>query len=269
MRSDPFLNSSSLEDFYSSLYRKIYSDSPNYEEALFTKQVERGKLIRSYVVPFAKIVPKVVFEIGCGAGGNLAHFKNMGAVVAGCDYGVKALEYGKSQGLALVRGDGRSLKRFGKADLIVLSHVLEHFVDPVKELVEIRDLLNPKGVLYVEVPGIFSIRSSYRDPALYLQNAHAWNFCLETLDSLLACVGFQRIAGNQTVQAIYERQPGASAIQGFTNRPAAKRILFSLRKADCLRTLPLVRFKSLTANFARSLLGTTVYQMVKGLWWKT
>jgi len=37
-------------------------------------------------------------------------------------------------------------------DLVVAAHVLEHFSDPRALLTEIRDLLAPNGLLYVEVP---------------------------------------------------------------------------------------------------------------------
>jgi SAM-dependent methyltransferase len=40
----------------------------------------------------------------------------------------------------------------GQPDLVIVAHVLEHLSDPRALLAEIRDVLSPQGLLYVEVP---------------------------------------------------------------------------------------------------------------------
>jgi SAM-dependent methyltransferase len=41
-----------------------------------------------------------------------------------------------------------------KFDVVILSHVLEHFRAPASAMRALRDLLTPRGVLYIEVPNI-------------------------------------------------------------------------------------------------------------------
>ena len=43
-----------------------------------------------------------------------------------------------------------------KYDLIILSHVIEHFTDLDKIINKLKKLLNPNGVLYILTPGVLN-----------------------------------------------------------------------------------------------------------------
>ena len=44
-----------------------------------------------------------------------------------------------------------------KFDLVFMSHVIEHVLDPVATVAKIRTLLKPGGVLYLETPNVRSL----------------------------------------------------------------------------------------------------------------
>ena len=107
----------------------------------------------------------------------------------------------------IVEGGVESLRAFGAADVIILNHTLEHLRNPRLELSKIRELLSPHGVLYIALPGIFSIHNTYggRLERGYLQNAHVWHFTLKTLNRLLADAGFKLKYGDEKIVAVYQK----------------------------------------------------------------
>jgi SAM-dependent methyltransferase len=212
MRTDPYLDEESIVHFYEMNYRQIYTGEPQASPDFFDHQVTHGEQIIRFL-EMAGVPPlRRVLEIGCGAGGILLAFRQNGSEVAGCDFGKHYLEYGLQQGLHLEYGDVTSLFRYAPVQLVILSHVLEHFRDPVGELRKIRSLLDPNGYLYVEVPGLFYIGEAYAwgDVGRYLQNAHVYHFCLESLDYVLSLAGFLRIEGDEKIRAIYHRSDATS-----------------------------------------------------------
>ncbi|MBW1703046.1 MAG: class I SAM-dependent methyltransferase [Deltaproteobacteria bacterium] len=163
---------------------------------------------------------------GCGDGCNLLPYHLLGKKVIGCDYDEASLEAGRRSGIRLVRGGTEELlKSEIKADLvIILSHVLEHFIDVDAELRRIEDILREGGYVYIEVPGIRNLNRprsqvlsedgfrSTNDFLGYLQFQHNYHFELHTLKRFFERQSFQFITGDEWIRAIfrYVGKPGAS-----------------------------------------------------------
>jgi len=205
VRSNPYYDEKTLKSFYKNEYRQIYSGSKKAKDVFFEEQVMIGKKIIKYIEKSTKelVDEKIVFEVGCGAGGILKAFKNRRCQVFGCDFGNEYLQKGKKEGIELVEGDSSVLRSFGKADIVVLNHVLEHFLNPVTELKKISSLLKPSGILYVAVPGLLHHRKSYGSLRWYLQNAHVYSFYLSSLEYVLNKAGFRKISGSEKIKSIF------------------------------------------------------------------
>jgi SAM-dependent methyltransferase len=84
----------------------------------------------------------------------------------------------------------------GRFDVIVLSHVFEHLLDPRGMLDLIHASLAPDGVLYIEVPNI-SAESLLRYPdhvwAPRFDEPHITFFSASTLRQMLASAGFEPV----------------------------------------------------------------------------
>ncbi|MFA6339038.1 MAG: class I SAM-dependent methyltransferase [Candidatus Paceibacterota bacterium] len=216
MRSDPYYTPKTLEEFYSNEYRELYGSNEISKESFFAEQQSFGMYIYDFLkenILKNEIQNKKIYEIGCGAGGILNFFKKNNNEVYGCDLGKNYIEYGITKGLKnLIVGTSKDLKQFGQADIIILNHVLEHLLDPIGELETIRTLLKEDGVLYIGVPGIYSIHSTYTDLESFLQNAHVYHFTLKTLTTLAEKVGFELIYGNETIQSAFKKNPSISSI---------------------------------------------------------
>jgi len=195
VRIDPYLEATSLDDFYSNLYQKMYGRAPDLKN-YFCRQKSYGEKVFS--ISQAYLNPESwVCEIGCGAGGALSSFQDKKINVAGCDYSHRLIENGKKRGVPnLYLGGIEELKNSVNSirfNLIFLHHVFEHLDDPFVFLNSCRDLLNENGRIVIIVPNISGIDSS-RFPAgdllLYLHIAHKYNFSLKCLQSLSERSGY-------------------------------------------------------------------------------
>jgi 2-polyprenyl-3-methyl-5-hydroxy-6-metoxy-1,4-benzoquinol methylase/RimJ/RimL family protein N-acetyltransferase len=103
-----------------------------------------------------------MLDVGCGEGFAMAHFQRLGWTVTGLDYSQAGVAAMNPHCLPLLTtGDiDTLLKQIGqsgrKFDLIWLSNVLEHVIDPVDLMSQIRKLLSDGGVLVIIVPNDFS-----------------------------------------------------------------------------------------------------------------
>jgi SAM-dependent methyltransferase len=232
LRTDPSFDEESMSRFYDQYYRRIYTKDGGSPSALFATQLAHGEKIVRFVKNGGISFTGRVLEVGCGAGGILTAFRDSGAPVAGCDLGEPFLEYGRERGLSLEYGGAEALSQHAPAALVILAHVLEHFRYPVEELKIIRRLLSDGGFLYLEVPGLFWIKESYkRDLGKYLQNAHVYHFCLESLDYVLSLAGFSRVLGDERILAVYRK--AATPIHYPHHLP--KKSVKHLRKMERLR----------------------------------
>ena len=93
-----------------------------------------------------------------------------------------------------------------KFDIIILSHVLEHFLDLDKEIDIIWRLLKDDGVVYIAVPGIKNVVSAYNnDFLLLLQNAHVYNFTRTTLHNVMSKNKFDMIYATEEIQGLFKK----------------------------------------------------------------
>lgn len=193
------LDNYSTEEFYKNEYRDIYVGQESASDDFFKGQVSRGEGFYKFIeqnIPMKDI--STVFEIGCGAGGILYPFHKVGKKVSGCDYGEKYLQFGQDRGLDLYQGGIDTNKTPKKSqDLIILSHVMEHFTEPFKTMNEIIELIADDKYLLVEVPGIFDVKQTYFNPILYFQNAHVHNYYYYYLKVFYEALGLEVVHGNE------------------------------------------------------------------------
>jgi len=242
MWTSPRMTEASLKRFYNEDYRAIYVGSSQVPEDFFYDQVERGRTIFNFISPRItrkSMEPLKVFDVGCGAGGMLLPFKNDGWLSYGCDVGEEYLKRGRDEGLVLEFGGPLSLMQYAPANLVILSHVLEHFPDPLSSLHEISKLVIDDGYLYIEVPGIFNVHSSYGDFLLYFQNAHLYHFTLNTLSTLIASAGFEYVAGNEKISALFKKTKKIKKRSGINE---SKKILHYIYLVEICRRMYLLRY---------------------------
>ena len=194
--------------FYANYYRGIYAqniDKPM--DSLWNDQYNRGLRILNFIKNIISLDDiSNLSEIGTGMGGVLMPFKEVGFHVSGCDFDERYIEYGKQKGLDLYCGSFYDFTCDDSCDLIILCHVLEHYLDPIKELKKILPKLKNNRYLYVEVPGIFSISKTYKNPLLYFQNAHVYNFYKDFLWTFFESLGLYVVYGDEVCRFVVQKK---------------------------------------------------------------
>lgn len=208
LQTNPRMTQESYNKFYDSLYRKLYGESDSLD-IFFNNQMLHGKEILEYVETktHKEFKNKLVVEIGAGAGGILQAFKNKNNKVFGLDLGSEYIKFGVGKGLNLKVGTIKELKELNeKPDLVIYSHVIEHILDPYKELKELRKYLKKDSIVYIEVPGVKNLNRSYNQDFLrYLQNAHVYHFSLKTLTNIAKKAGLDLVYGsNEWIISIFK-----------------------------------------------------------------
>jgi 2-polyprenyl-3-methyl-5-hydroxy-6-metoxy-1,4-benzoquinol methylase len=100
-----------------------------------------------------------LLDFGPGAGHLLRYAKRRGWRVAGIELGQHARESLRREGFDVYAdlADAKELR--GRIDVVTMVHVLEHLVDFADILAGVRELLQPSGIFYVEVPNAASLRA--------------------------------------------------------------------------------------------------------------
>jgi 2-polyprenyl-3-methyl-5-hydroxy-6-metoxy-1,4-benzoquinol methylase len=131
-----------------------------------------------------------VLEIGCGLGLVGGQLKSRGAEVWAVEPDPDQAAYARQHfGLEVVPLHFEDVSFAGQQfDLIVASHVIEHFPDPLGFLRQLLAYAHPETRLFLETPNILAPKVSYRR---MFSPAHNFYFAPETLGWLLAKAGWQ------------------------------------------------------------------------------
>jgi len=203
---NPVLNKKSTKIHYEKFSARLRSKelNPNEIEKLFYKRVatfahNRFNFIHKNISDLKE--SDLIAEIGCYDGANLLPWKEAGYETIGVDLDDSSFHTGNSENLNLIKSDLGYLAD-SKPKLIILSHVLEHMIDPKKDMIQIRDILGDHGYLYIEVPGVRVWSAS--DILRYLDVEHNFSFDLTSLTNLLSHCSFTRIVGDEYIRSVFK-----------------------------------------------------------------
>ncbi len=131
-----------------------------------------------------------VLEIGGGLGGVGGRLKAKGAAVWGVEPDPEQAAYARDHwGLDMQAARFEDVDFPGhQFDLILASHVIEHFTEPLAFLEKARALVAPEGKLFLETPNILAPKVSYRR---LFSLPHNFYFSPRTLGWLLAKAGWE------------------------------------------------------------------------------
>ena len=208
-----------------------------------------------------------VLEVGTGAGGILYYFKEQMNEVYGCDLASEYIMYGKEKyNLNLQVGTIHDIDINWTPDIVIYSHVLEHILNPVEELVKLKLVVDKNSYLYIELPGVKYLTHSYDLNFLkQLQNAHVYYFTLTTLKNVLRKSGWDFVCGNEVIYSIFK----PSSNNKGNCESDYDDVLSFLRKMEYHRFIPTpYNVKRIMIPIVISTLKWTgLYNMVKGCYY--
>ncbi|HRR40938.1 MAG TPA: class I SAM-dependent methyltransferase [Syntrophales bacterium] len=192
--ANPRMTAAAYEDFYSSdAYRTLYEGVDYMCEAKRRyREAENGNTAFAILDPImAKRGLRTVMEFGCGGGWNLLPFLKRGYEVCGYDLSTTLTDLGRSEGLNLMTGSWERLE--GQYDVIILNHVLEHFLDIFGAMDRLLGHLQPHGFMYVGVPNIdHADISQFQNAHVYYFSPRTFRYVLEKCRLTVAATGEDR-----------------------------------------------------------------------------
>ena len=126
---------------------------------------EQAYTTRKYVIPYIKKLQQIdtdstVLEIGCGEGGNLLPFVDMGCKTTGIDLSKGKIDKGKEfysthknrANLTLIADNIYNRNDLGKFDLIILRDVIEHIPDQEYFMSYFKCFFHPDSIVFFGFP---------------------------------------------------------------------------------------------------------------------
>lgn len=171
-----------LEEYYDGAFREQVHSQAYYEKSymdrVFSKFFKEAQ-VRTDRVKDDMSKTDCVLEIGCSVGYFMKAISPYVGKVYGTEWDKKAGQYIKDTYPEFMVS--QNPEDFGvKFDKIFMFHVLEHIANPIDFLIGLKKILNPGGVIYVEVPNADDILvKTYKCKAFmehYYKLAHLYNF---------------------------------------------------------------------------------------------
>lgn len=195
------------DEAINNLYKKEYyvKNKPDYinrsqEDLIWQEHWNRFR-IESILSNFSK-TEILGLEIGSGPGDFLSICKEKNINILGLEPSDEAVSYSKSRGLNVFQGflDEEFVnENLNKFDFVYISHVLEHFIDAKKSLLDIKKVLKDDGILYIVVPNDFNLFQEILSNNYNFKNwwvnpyEHINYFTFSSLRNLLESMNFEII----------------------------------------------------------------------------
>ena len=143
--------------YYTHGTNQKYESKPSFFERLrahLAWRLDAGIPLEPNEIALSRRSGLTLCDLGCGSGEKLIQFKNAGYEVIGVELDPRARLIAQKAGEVL---DGTAENIPSKIagihfDVVLLSHVLEHCINPIKALSNIQKIIAPHGALVIEVP---------------------------------------------------------------------------------------------------------------------
>lgn len=175
---DPMPTQSWYDDLYKGEYWESMAERQTRAEEIARRLRKQHLRAICYLRVLAETGPLdeggTLLEVGCGTGGAVATLADaFGWDAVGIEPDRSSREVATRIGVSLVDRSLEDLSADGPAfDLVLLSHVLEHVVNPHAFLESALSLLRPEGRLVIEVPnGFFNEDLHLFHPYLYTRRS--------------------------------------------------------------------------------------------------
>jgi 2-polyprenyl-3-methyl-5-hydroxy-6-metoxy-1,4-benzoquinol methylase len=192
-----------LDDYYENLSK--YEDKTISTGGGYTiHDKNRLKSAAEYIA--AKFDDKEIkiVDIGCAIGGLLEQLRNQGFInLTGIDPSISCVEITQSEKNCNCYHSSlfNIEEKFGKYDLVILSHVWEHILDLNIAIKSIEKILKPNGYIYIECPNAMLYREIIHAPFQEFNTEHINHFTEQSFKNFFGINNYSCIdIGNRVIQ---------------------------------------------------------------------
>lgn len=137
-----------------------------------------------------------ILDVGCGLGDFSNYLMDIGHChVIGIEPSLSCVQNAQKIGVNCLHDDSfshdSSLK--DRFDMIIFSHVLEHILDFKKALINVKSMLKPDGIIYIEVPNASKYCDVSFPPYFFFTYEHILHFSQKTLEDISKSFGMKLI----------------------------------------------------------------------------
>lgn len=186
-------------------YEHYYAFHSKYQHEVPSSEDERRYTsVTNYLINFLKPQDKIL-DIGCSNGELLKHLYHRGyRQLSGIDPSPICIKHVNEQGLNGLELTLSNLKdnfeTIGQHDVIILSHVMEHLVNPSEMMLAMKNLLHKDGLAYIEVPDASKYHAHFFKSFHYFDVEHINHFDQDSLKNLAYQAGFEMMdIGHKTI----------------------------------------------------------------------
>ena len=196
-----YLNPRWTKSAYDEYYATEYDG--NYREVELTPDLNSKKYKNIKIVlkrlgeSDISISPNMVLDIGSGMGWSSLYLKNEvfpSATYFAIEPSIHCMNNLNKIGIEVLTDDVDSEWQKGekKFDLIIMRHVLEHFMNPVEVLKKVSQSLSENGVLYVAVPNTRQPGRPVEET--FLRVVHTYYFTPKSIMNCFRLAGLKPVA---------------------------------------------------------------------------
>ena len=190
--------------FYTKYYDELYelSIKPDYgKEGIVRNMKEVWDRVTSRL-NIDDLSINNILDAGCGPGYGLEYLKSLMSDIK--LFGIESSEASRNElkknNVTVldsdIDGDWHK-NNANNIDVIILRHVVEHMLDPIKSLSNLRTTLSSEGFMYIAVPDMMNPRTVLRDYTkwweYWFRSVHTYYYSKETLFATLFMAGLEPI----------------------------------------------------------------------------
>ena len=189
-----------------------------------------------------------ILDYGCGQGQLMAYLTRLGHDVEGCEISKSGREISKKRYGFVIHdaSDDFFAKNIEKYDLVILSHVLEHFPNPIEYVEKLKKLISRNGYIAVDVPNINSWEASiYKGIYIHLDiPRHVHHYTKKSLKILMGKFGLY----SRSLNGLYVIQFPISGLRSLQNYIIYKEKYIKLISIILIISLPFQIIFSILLN---------------------
>ena len=146
----PMISNENLEKYNKNYWKEVQSNSKESRKLLYAQTISRVEYLNKNLKDISKLQ---ILDVGAGQGFifDVLKLKNDNLKYSVVEIDKNIHNELSQKGIRNIYSSWKEIKNY-KFDLIILSHVIEHFREPVLYLREIKKLLKKEGCIFIEVP---------------------------------------------------------------------------------------------------------------------